>query len=76
MQFKQPTKLCKPRRKMRVKVDASKNRFKQPQYLLLAVPRRYFRYGFICFMFGVVQFLNVLILTLLCVQFIYYSKVN
>ena len=29
-------------------------------------PKRYFRCGFICFMFGAVQFLNVLILTLLC----------
>ena len=31
-----------------------------------SVPRRYFRCGFICFMFGAVQFLNFLILTLLC----------
>ena len=31
------------------------------------VPMRYFRCGFISFMFGAVQFLNVLILTLLCV---------
>ena len=30
--------------------------------------------GFICFMFGAVQFLNVLILTLLCVQFVWFSK--
>ena len=37
-----------------------------PQQLLLTVPRRYFRCGFICFICGAVQFLNVLILTLLC----------
>ena len=30
-------------------------------------PKAYFRSGFICFMCGAVQFLNVLILTLLCV---------
>ena len=35
--------------------------------LLLTVLRRYFRCGFICFMFSATQFLNVLILTLLCV---------
>ena len=35
--------------------------------LLLTVPNRYFRCGFICFMFGAVQFLNVLISTLPCV---------
>ena len=34
------------------------------------VPRRYFRFGFICYMSGTVHVLNVLILTLLCVQFI------
>ena len=34
------------------------------------VPRRYFRCVFICFMFEAVQFLIVLILTLLCVVFI------
>ena len=32
---------------------------------IIKFPRRYFRCGFICFMFGAVQFLNVLILTLL-----------
>ena len=37
------------------------------QQLLLTVTRRYFRCGFICFIFGAVQFLNVLMLTLLCV---------
>ena len=31
---------------------------------------------FICFMFGAVQFLNVFILTLLCVQFIYSTQVT
>ena len=35
---------------------------------------RYFRCGFICFMFGAVQFLNVLIITLLCVRFVWFSK--
>ena len=37
---------------------------------MLAVPGRYFRCGFICFMFTAVQFLNVLMLTLLCVRFV------
>ena len=33
----------------------------------MTIPRRYIRCGFICFMFGAVQFVNVLILRLLCV---------
>ena len=40
------------------------------------IPRRYFRCDFISFRFGAVQFLNVLnilILTLLCVQFFFNS---
>ena len=32
------------------------------------------RCGFICFIFGAVQFLNVLILTLLCVRFVRFTK--
>ena len=43
---------------------------------LLVVPRRFFRCGFICFMFGAVQFLNVLILTLLCAQFFNSVKIT
>ena len=35
---------------------------------------RYFRCGFICFMFGAVQFLIVLILTFLCLRFVWFSK--
>ena len=69
MQAEQPTKLCKPPRKMRVKVAGRKTGL-GPQYLLLTVPRRFFRCGFICYMFGAVQCLNVFMLTLLCVQFI------
>ena len=42
--------------------------------LLLNVQRRYFRCGLICFMFGAVQGLNVLVLNLLCVQCIKFSK--
>ena len=47
-----------------------------PQKFLLTVPRRYFRCGFICFKFGAVQFLNVLILTLLCVLLFYLVKLT
>ena len=64
------------RRKMKVEVGAPKNRFNPPppQWLLLAAPRRYLRC--ISFMFGAVQFLNVLILTLLCVQLFNSEKVT
>ena len=42
----------------------------------LLAPRRYFRCCFICFLLGAVQFLNVLNLTLLCVQSFNSVKVN
>ena len=40
------------------------------------VPMRYFRCCFICYMFGAIQFLNVLIVTLLCVQLFNSVKVT
>ena len=44
--------------------------------LLLILHNRYFRCGVIYFMFGADQFLNVLILTLLCVRFVWFVKMT
>ena len=60
MRAEQPTELCKPQRKIRLKVCTTKTGF-NPQKLLLIISKRYFRSGFVGFMFGAVQFLNVLI---------------
>ena len=70
MRAEQPTKLCKPPRKMRVKIGGL-----NPHLSLLATPRRCIRCGFICFMFGAVQFLNVLILIFLCIELFISVKV-
>ena len=45
-----------------------KNRFKPP-VIITDRPKAVLSCGFICFMFGAVQCLNALILTLLCVSY-------
>ena len=60
MRAEQPTKLCKPQRKIRLKVCTTKTGL-NPQKLLLTISKRYFRCGFVGFMFGAVQFLTFLI---------------
>ena len=58
MRAEQPIKLCKPRRKMRVTVGV----------IITDRPKAVLSLRFHLFMFGAVQFLSVLILTLLYVQ--------
>ena len=63
MRAEQPTRLFKSRRKMREGLYQTPQKLSPPKAVLI------FAVSFV-FMFAVVQFLNVLILTLLCVQFI------
>ena len=51
MRVKQPSYLCKPRRKRRVKVDASKNWLPSPlpPVIIAGRPKRYFHCGFYCY---------------------------
>ena len=76
MRAEQPTKLCKPRRKIRAKVWYHYNWFKPPVNITdcpkAGLSGCVFLFYFFCFMFmfGAVQFLNVLILTLQFVKLI------
>ena len=76
MRAEQPTKLCKPQRKVGLKVRAPQNRFNSPPppVIVTGRPKAVLSLRFHFFIIGVVQFLNVLILTILCVRVVCFSK--
>ena len=75
MRAEQANKLCKPRRRMGVKVWFQKFGLSLP-VIITDRPKTVISLRFYLFYVQFLPALNVLILTLLCVQFIQFTKGN